>query len=167
MYDALEAFSSPFKNRALADGNVSKLYKGAVIAQKTLVGELGPELAVYNGQYHLLGANGAEFVQLPSNAIVFNHLQTEGILNGQLNIRGTALAEGNVTGPALASGGGIQDALAAVKRAKSVWQGLLNSLSVGDLLGGGGGGGGDNSIKAHIGELQEWYNLSRKIAYIE
>ena len=153
--------------RALADGSIGRMYSGAQLAQKTLVGELGPELAVYNGEYHMLGANGAEFVNLPSDAIVFNHLQTAGIMSGQMNIRGSAMAEGNVHGPALA--GGASEALRAVQRAKSVWQGLLNALSITDLLSnsGGGGGGSDESIQAHTAELQEWYNLSRQIADIE
>ena len=166
---------------AYADGSIGRLYSGAQLASKTLVGELGPELAVYNGQYHLLGQTGAEFVKLPKSAIVFNHLQTAGILSGQMKdarglpltpnafATGNALVAGNVTGPALA-GGGIGAALSAVSRAKSVWQGLLNSLSAADLLdggGGGGGGGGGNDLKAHIADLQEWYNLSRQIAKIE
>ena len=155
---------------AFADGSIGRLYSGAQLANKVLVGELGPELAVYDGQYHMLGANGAEFVNLPSDAIVFNHLQTQGILNGQMNIRGTAMAEGNVSGPAYASGS-VQDALQQVQRAKAIWQSLLNNLTVGDLLGasggGGGGGGSGESIKAVTEELQEWYNLSRQIADIE
>lgn len=151
---------------AFADGSIGRLYSGAQFANKTLVGELGPELAVYNGEYHLLGQSGAEFVRLPNNAIVFNHKQTEGIVNGQANIRGKAMADGNVSGPALA-GGSAASALAAVQRAKAVWQGLLNSLSVADLLGGGQGGGGGNTLKGVSEELQEWYNLSRQIADIE
>jgi hypothetical protein len=165
---------------AFANGNVSALTAGAKLANKTLVGELGPELAVYDGQYHLLGQTGAEFVELPDDALIFNHLQTAGIISGQMkNARaqafkgransviakamGSAMATGNVSGPAFA-GGGIGAALSAVRRAKSVWQGLLNSLSASDLMGasgGGGGGGGDESLKAHIADLQEWYNLSR------
>ena len=170
---------------AYADGSIGRLTAGAKLVNKTLVGELGPELAVYDGQYHLLGQTGAEFVDLPKGALVFNHLQTAGIISGQMkNARaktfegradsaiakamGSAMATGNVTGPALASG--IGAALSAVRRAKSVWQGLLNSLSAADLMGGGGGGGGgggDESLKAHIADLQEWYNLSRQIADIE
>lgn len=161
---------------------------GAALAGKTLVGELGPELAVYDNQYHLLGQDGAEFVNLPSDAIVFNHLQTQGIINGKVdNIRGTqlnaayqraqmfsgnALVNGNVSGPSALSG--IASALSAVQRAKSIWQGLLNSLSAADLLGGagsggggGGGGGKTQNLKPYIGDLQEWYNLSRQIAYLE
>lgn len=154
---------------------------GAAVAGKTLVGELGPELAVYDNQYHLLGEKGAEFVDLPSDAIVFNHLQTQGIINGKVdsirgtqlksayNHAGTAYAAGNV-GPAMA-GGGISSALTAVRRAKSVWKNLLNSLSAADLLGeGGGGGGGGNkasSLKPYLADLQEWYNLSRQIVDLE
>jgi hypothetical protein len=40
----------------------------------TLMGELGPELYVQRGRYHLAGSNGAEFVDLDDDAIVFNHL---------------------------------------------------------------------------------------------
>jgi hypothetical protein len=112
---------------AFADGSISNLYSGASFASKTLVGELGPELAVYDGQYHLLGQHGAEFVNLPKDAIVFNHKQTEGIAKGQFNIRGKAMAEGNITGPAMV--GGAAAALAAVQRAKSLWQGLLDDLT--------------------------------------
>lgn len=156
---------------------------GAAVAGKTLVGELGPELAVYDNQYHLLGEKGAELVDLPSDAIVFNHLQTQGIINGKVDsIRGTQLnsaynhagaayAAGNV-GPAMAGGGsGISSALQAVRRAKSVWQNLFNSLSATDLLGGGGGGGGGggkaSSLKPYLADLQEWYNLSRQIVDLE
>lgn len=154
---------------------------GAAVAGKTLVGELGPELAVYDNQYHLLGEKGAEFVNLPSDAIVFNHLQTQGIIDGKVDsIRGTqlnsayshagtAFAAGNV-GPAMV-GGGISSALAAVQRAKAIWQNMFNSLSAADLLGGGGGGGGGGgkaaSLKPYIGDLQEWYNLSRQIVDLE
>lgn len=152
---------------ALADGNMDNLISGAHLANKTLVGELGPELAVYDGQYHMLGVNGAEFTNLPSDAIVFNHLQTEGILKGQWGHRGKALAEGNVSGPAMASGG-ASAALAAVKRAKAIWQGLLDDLTAADLVSAaGGGGGGGGGVTNHTGDLQEWYNLSRQIANVE
>ena len=154
--------------KAFADGSIGRLRYGAARAQETLVGELGPELAVYDGQYHLLGKNGAEFVKLPDDAIIFNHLQTQGIMRGQMNIRGTMMASGTMnSGPAMA-GGNISAALAAVQRAKSVWQGLLNKLTAQDLLGSGGGGGGGGGDKtAVIQDLQEWYNLSRQIANIE
>ena len=156
--------------KAFADGSLGRLRYGAARAQETLVGELGPELAVYDGQYHLLGKNGAEFVKLPDDAIIFNHLQTQGIMRGQMNIRGTMMASGTMSsGPAMASGNSnIGAALAAVQRAKTVWQGLLNKLTAQDLLGSGGGGGGGGGDKtAVIQDLQEWYNLSRQIANIE
>ena len=87
-----------------------------------------------------------------------------------MNIRGTMMASGTMSsGPAMASGNSnISAALAAVQRAKSVWQGLLNKLTAQDLLGSGGGGGGGGGDKtAVIQDLQEWYNLSRQIANIE
>lgn len=165
----LNAFTGTI-GKAFADGSLGRLRYGAARAQETLVGELGPELAVYDGQYHLLGKNGAEFVKLPDDAIIFNHLQTQGIMRGQMNIRGTMMASGTISsGPAMAGGNSnISAALAAVQRAKSVWQGLLNKLTAQDLLGSGGGGGGGGGDKAAvIQDLQEWYNLSRQIANIE
>ena len=177
---ATTKFTGNVNGKALVNGQTY----GAAVAGKTLVGELGPELAVYDNKYHLLGKDGAEFVDLPSDAIVFNHLQTQGIIDGKVDkIRGTQLNAayqhatmytGNalVEGNAFAGGAGIGAALAAVRRAKSVWQGLLNSLSAADLMngggGGGGGGGGKNaSLKPYIADLQEWYNLSRQIVDLE
>lgn len=176
---ATTEFTGNVDGKALVNGQIY----GAAVAGKTLVGELGPELAVYDNKYHLLGKDGAEFVDLPSDAIVFNHLQTQGIIDGKVDkIRGTQLNAayqhatmytGNalVEGNAFAGGSGIGAALAAVRRAKSVWQGLLNSLSAADLMnggGGGGGGGGKNaSLKPYIADLQEWYNLSRQIVDLE
>ena len=55
--------------QALAGGNV-----------QVLMGELGPEMYVSNGQYFIAGQNGPEMVSLPSDAIVFNHLQTDDLL---------------------------------------------------------------------------------------
>ena len=75
------------------------------------------------------------------------------------------MADGNITGPAMA--GGAAAALEAVRRAKSLWQGLLDDLTAAQLAGGGAGGGGGNTLKGVKEELQEWYNLSRQIADIE
>ena len=148
-------------------GNVSglALYNGANFANKTLVGELGPELAVYDNMYHLLGQNGAEFVDLPDDAIVFNHRQTEGIIKGQAGYRGKALVNGNVSGPAFA--GGFSDAAKQARTIASMWQAMIDK-PIKDLLeSGGGGGGGGNSITAHIEDLEEWYNLLRQIENLE
>lgn len=158
-------------NKPKAKGNVA-------LAKGTLMGELGPELYVQNGSYHVAGSNGPEFVDLADDAIVFNHLQTKRILDtGHSFGRGTpvtnerravAWATGNVTGPALA--GGIDSAIEQLKTAREFWKGLLNQLSLSELMAGSGGnkgGGSGNSIKAVTEELQEWYNLSRQIADIE
>lgn len=139
---------------ALASGN----------ATKTLVGELGPELAVYDNEYHLLGQNGAEFTDLPSNAIVFNHKQTEDLLKGKSGVRGKALANGNVSGPAYAGSSNIDAAIAQADKIIKLWSDILNT-SLDDMLASNSGGGG--GAQANIEELQEWYNLSRKIANVE
>lgn len=173
----LPYYTGNVDGKALVNGQTY----GAALAGKTLVGELGPELAVYDNKYHLLGENGAEFVNLPSDAIVFNHLQTQGIIDGKVDkIRGTQLNaaykrasmySGNALVEGNAYAGGIGSALAAVRRAKSIWTNLLNSLSAADMLGGGGGGGGGGgknaSLKPYIADLQEWYNLSRQIVDLE
>lgn len=155
-------------------GTVNDLGPAYAQGTKTLVGELGPELAVYDNAYHLLGRNGAELVDIPDDAIIFNHKQTEGILKGQANngrgkiVNGQpAFATGNVDGPAYASG--IAGARAAIQAEISRWQNFINA-TMNDLLGsagGGGGGGSGNTLKAHIEDLVEWYNLTRQIADIE
>ena len=155
--------SPNFSMVSKATGNVNGLamYQGTQLAGKTLVGELGPELAVYDNAYHLLGKDGAEFVDIPDNAIIFNHKQTEGIINGQAGVRGKT----KNGGPAFATG--TDAAIAAIDKEISLWKSLLNWTTK-DLAGGGGGGGGSgNTIKAHIEDLVEWYNLSRQIADIE
>ena len=149
-------------------GTVNDLGPAYAQGTKTLVGELGPELAVYDNAYHLLGRNGAERVDIPDDAIIFNHKQTEGILKGQANngrgktVNGQpAFATGNVDGPAYASG--IAGARAAIQAEISMWQNFINA-TMNDLLGsagGGGGGGSGNTLKAHIEDLVEWYNLTR------
>lgn len=156
-------------------GTVNDLGPAYAQGTKTLVGELGPELAVYDNAYHLLGRNGAELVDIPDDAIIFNHKQTEGILKGQANngrgktVNGQpAFATGNVSGPAYA--GGLSGAITAIDREIMAWKALL-SITTADLLGsaggGGGGGGSGNTLKAHIEDLVEWYNLTRQIADIE
>lgn len=162
------------KGRSFAKGTVNDLGPAYAQGTKTLVGELGPELAVYDNAYHLLGRNGAELVDIPDDAIIFNHKQTEGILKGQANngrgktVNGQpAFATGNVSGPAYA--GGLSGAIAAIDREIMAWKALL-SMTTADLLGsagGGGGGGSGNTLKAHIEDLVEWYNLTRQIADIE
>jgi hypothetical protein len=135
------------------------------------MGELGPELYVQNGAYHIAGAHGPEFVDLDPDAIVFNHLQTANLLGkGHTSKTGSpivserrsvAFATGNVSGPAMASG--IDSAIEAIDRAIAMWQNIANSTTK-DLLSGSGkhkGGGSGNTLKAVTEELQEWYNLTR------
>lgn len=155
-------------------GTVNDLGPAYAQGTKTLVGELGPELAVYDNAYHLLGRNGAELVDIPDDAIIFNHKQTEGILKGQANngrgktVNGQpAFAAGNVSGPAYAAG--LSGAKQAIQNEIRMWQNFLDA-TMEDLLGsagGGGGGGSGNTLKAHIEDLVEWYNLTRQIADIE
>ena len=142
------------------------------------MGELGPELYVQGGQYHIAGANGPEFVDLDRDAIVFNHLQTANLLGkGHSTTTGSpvtserravgAYATGNVSGFAMASG--VSQAIKAVDNIIAYWQGIAD-LSLGNLLdsaGGGGGGGSGESLTAVTGELQEWYNLTRQIENLE
>lgn len=157
------------------EGTVNDLGPAYAQGTKTLVGELGPELAVYDNAYHLLGRNGAELVDIPDDAIIFNHKQTEGILRGQANngrgktVNGQpAFATGNVGGPAYATG--LAGAKQAIQNEIRMWQNFLDA-TMDDLLGsaggGGGGGGSGNTLKAHIEDLVEWYNLTRQIADIE
>lgn len=155
-------------------GTVNDLGPAYAQGTKTLVGELGPELAVYDNAYHLLGRNGAELVDIPDDAIIFNHKQTKGILKGQANngrgktVNGQpAFATGNVSGPAYATG--LSGAKQAIQNEIRMWQNFLDA-TMEDLLGsagGGGGGGSGNTLKAHIEDLVEWYNLTRQIADIE
>lgn len=63
---------------------------------RTLVGELGPELVVSDDRYYIVGANGAEFVNLKRGDMVFNHVDTQKILNGRSGVRGQALRYGSV-----------------------------------------------------------------------
>ena len=100
------------------------------------MGELGPELYVSNGRYHLAGQYGAEFVDLPKDAIVFNHVKTKKLLkNRKIGSRGKpvtnetnaiSFATGNIAdgGPAMASAAA---ALAALKNLRAMWASLLKS----------------------------------------
>ncbi|MDE5776998.1 MAG: hypothetical protein K2I10_00570, partial [Lachnospiraceae bacterium] len=63
---------------------------------KSLVGELGTEILVRNGEYRTIGDNGAEFIDVKDDDIIFNHKQTEQILKyGHINSRGQARVTGS------------------------------------------------------------------------
>ena len=68
---------------------------------KSLVGELGTELIVRNGQFFTVGDKGAEFVDIKKDDIIFDHLQTEELLNGKnvanYFMKGSAFATSSTT----------------------------------------------------------------------
>lgn len=171
------------RKTADTDNNAQLMYAKGNVAlaggtQKTLVGELGPELVVSRGHYYIVGQNGAEFVDLDKDAIVFNHLQTRKLLGSGHAGRGSAItnertavswATGNVQGPAMAS---ASEALALLKQIRAMWQSMLNASlkDLGGLAGrggGSGGGGGNTKLSPQIGEFERWYNLLRQIADLE
>lgn len=157
--------SSPRPVAAAAEGTSGA--KGG----PTLVGELGPEMRVSDGEYSIVGTKGAEFVNLKRGDIIFNAEDTAALMRGRSGVRGTAMVSG--TGPAMASG--IDAAIAALTRERSGWQGLLNNLS--SLLsagggssgggGGGGGGGGSDDTEEYLMELEKWFNWLRRIEKLE
>ena len=78
---------------ALADGRwgLKKNQRG------TLVGELGPETLIRNGQYTIIGATGPERMNLKRGDIILNHRQTEQVFKyGKATGRGKAYASGTV-----------------------------------------------------------------------
>ncbi len=63
--------------------------------EKSLVGELGPEIVLRDGHYSIVGKNGPEFVNLKKDDIVLNHLQSREVLSKKNKI-GPAHAEGTL-----------------------------------------------------------------------
>ena len=142
-------------------------YGGVFSGGKTLVGELGPELRVSDGKYSIVGANGAEFINLKKNDIIFSTEQTAGLFNGRSGIRGTAMAYGNAFANGTSSS--IDAAIAALKNERNLWQSILTSVP--DMLkkagSGSGGGGGGGSNKEYLMELERWFNWLRQIEQLE
>ena len=141
-------------------------YGGVSSGGKTLVGELGPELRVSDGKYSIVGANGAEFINLKKNDIIFSTEQTTGLFKGHSGIRGTAMAYGNAFADGTSSS--IDAAIAALKNERNLWQSILTSVP--DMLkkaGSGSGGGGGGSNKEYLMELERWFNWLRQIEQLE
>lgn len=143
-------------------------YGGVFSGGKTLVGELGPELRVSNGKYSIVGANGAEFINLKKNDIIFSTEQTAGLFKGRSGIRGTAMAYGN----AFAGGtsNSLDAAIAALQNERNLWQAILTRVP--EMLkkagsGSGGGGGGSSSESEYLMELERWFNWLRQIEQLE
>lgn len=84
-----------YDGTAHADGNwgLKKDENGS------LVGELGTEGLVRDGKFYLIGANGAQFMNLKKNDIIFNHKQVAELQrNGHINSRGKAVKSAYVNG---------------------------------------------------------------------
>ena len=104
--------SSNVDGTAYAEGTVSNVSRrgnwGTKNSGKALVGELGQELLVRDGQYYTIGDNGAEFIDYKKGDIIFNAGQTKQlfeqgkIVNGQT--RGRAYANGTAFAPGTAGG---------------------------------------------------------------
>jgi hypothetical protein len=150
------------KQLTMATGGIAK-------GGKTLVGELGPELRVSDGQYNVVGRQGAEFVNLKRNDIIFNHLQTANILKNKSAGRGKALVKGN--GPAMgittsSSGGWLstygqsevvwtpQTASTATKVAKASKDIAENVEET-------------EQAELYTIELEKWFNWLKRIEQIE
>ena len=158
---------SNIKNSFRNSSGSTKAYGGVSSGGKTLVGELGPELRVSDGKYSIVGANGAEFINLKKNDIIFSTEQTAGLFNGRSGIRGTAMAYGNAFANGTSSS--IDAAIAALKNERNLWQSILTSVP--DMLkkagSGSGGGGGGGSNKEYLMELERWFNWLRQIEQLE
>lgn len=193
-YGDVSVSANAHTNASFAKGNVGIKNNSPKGKNKTLMGELGPELVVSNGRYYVVGENGAEMVDLPDDAIVFNHLQTKKLLSNGKGGRGTPVtneknavsyATGNVSGPALVS---AKQAIASLKQLRAMWQAMLTASAkqLGSQAGKtinkpkAGKDNGDNGeeeeeenyndgikIKTTTAEIQRWYNLLRQIAKTE
>lgn len=142
-------------------------YGGVAVGGKTLVGELGPELRVSDGKYSIVGANGAEFINLKKNDIIFSTEQTAGLFKGRSGIRGTAMAYGNAFADGTSSS--IDAAIAALQNERNLWQAILTRVP--EMLkkagSGSGGGGGGGSESEYLMELERWFNWLRQIEQLE
>lgn len=114
-----------------------------------LVGELGTEVLVRNGQYYTIGDNGAEFIKYRQGDIIFNHRQTEELFKngkvtsgggrGKMFANGSAFALGTVLNGS--SGGGNFGGL------KNVITDAINESNNSSTGSSGSGGSGRNTIK--------------------
>ena len=129
----------------------------------TLVGQLGPELRVSDGEYSIVGKSGAQFVNLKRGDIIFDAQKTKRLMAGKSGVRGKALAYGN-SGPALASG--AQYARKEYERWNSILSQISGLLNKGGGGSGGGGGGGESSSQYEM-DLERWFNWLRQIEQLE
>lgn len=95
-YDAKYSGASHLEGTALVQGNwaVQSEEKNALLA------EIGPEIVVRDGRYHVIGLNGAEMFHIKPGDIVFNAEQSAALLKyGKISGRGKAYADGTVGDP--------------------------------------------------------------------
>lgn len=87
-----------------------KSFANGIAKGKDLIGELEPEILVRNGQYYIMGEDGAELFDYQPGDIIFNGRQTRELLSkGKItsgNTRGMSFVNGNAEGDAFFSGGG-------------------------------------------------------------
>ena len=99
-YNAKYSGASHLEGTALVQGNwaVQSEEKNALLA------EIGPEIVVRDGRYHVIGLNGAEMFHIKPSDIVFNAEQSAALLKyGKISGRGKAYADG-IVGDPFASG---------------------------------------------------------------
>lgn len=90
-----------YSGSAYANGSNSWGAKGG----PALVGEVNPELMVYNNRWQIIGKHGAEMRNIPSGAIIFNGEQTEQIMkNGHTSYGGGRGKVAHYSGTAYADG---------------------------------------------------------------
>lgn len=90
----LQMATGTFTGYAFAQGTRGRIKQSD--SGKALVGELGQELVVRDGEYFTVGDNGAEMFDYRRGDIIFNHLQTKELLeNGSIYGSGGSYASGN------------------------------------------------------------------------
>lgn len=93
-FTGMQMATGTFTGYAFAQGTRGRIKQAD--SGKALVGELGQELVVRNGEYFTVGDNGAEMFDYRKGDIIFNHLQTKELLeNGSINGSGGSYAYGN------------------------------------------------------------------------
>ena len=93
-FTGMQMATGTFTGYAFAQGTRGRIKQAD--SGKALVGELGQELVVRNGEYFTVGDNGAEMFDYRKGDIIFNHLQTKELLeNGSINGSGGSYASGN------------------------------------------------------------------------
>ena len=110
---------------------------------QALVGEFGPEIAVVDGQYYLVGKNGPERVNLPQGSFVLNHQETAKVFGKPTRSLGDSFALSDYK----------------LEKVSANFGGVAGKKS-----GGSSGGKEDKPSKA---DFDRWYNYLRLIEDVE